>query len=85
MFLEEPMENGQLVKVLPAGDYACIYLRGNLANTAIYYPKLLEYIQAQRMEICDDSIERVIIDSFVSKIKDCHLTEIQIPVSRRIV
>jgi len=84
MFLEEPLDNEQLVKILPAGDYVCIYHRGNLANTGEYYPMLLEYIQEKNMEVCDDSIERVIIDSFVSRAKDCHLTEIQIPVRRLI-
>lgn len=82
ILLEDNVENKELVKTLPPGEYACIYYRGNHSHARKYYEILLDYIKQHGYSISGDSIERTIIDQFISKEKEHYLTEIQIPVQK---
>lgn len=72
----------QLVSILPHGQYACLYYRGNHSESEKYYEKLLDYLEENNYKIIGDSIERTMINEFISKNKDDYLTEIQIPVKK---
>lgn len=72
----------KLLKILPKCDYACIYYRGDHSQSTRYYKILLEYLYKNNYEILGDSIERTIINEFISKYKNDYITEIQIPVRK---
>lgn len=76
---EEHIHNGW-VTTLPAGRYICMYYRGNHQESVPYYHMLLAYCQEHGMQIGGDSIERTIIDQFISSRPEDYLTEIQIPI-----
>jgi DNA-binding transcriptional MerR regulator len=70
-----------LSTVLPAMTYACIYCNeSRLESPEYYYTQLLDYIDEQGLRPDGVAIERTIIDDYVTKNKDEHLYEIQIPV-----
>ncbi len=75
-FVEEP----GLIRRFKEGDYACIYYRGNHGSSKRYYDKLLQFVDAQGYAIDGDSIERTIIDQYITIDPNMYLTEIQIPV-----
>ncbi len=79
---EEGTCYNQLADVLPYGQYACIYYRGNHSESAKYYEKILDHLEENNYEIIGDSIERTMINEFISKNKEDYLTEIQIPVKK---
>lgn len=77
---EEEEHKNELTKILPAGDYACIYYKGDHSQSTKYYELLLKYLKENKFSIIGDSIERTIINEFISKHKVDYLTEIQIPI-----
>jgi effector-binding domain-containing protein len=77
-FLEEPSQ----LKYLRDGYYACICYRGNHSNSAEYYGKLFQFINENGYAIDGDSIERTIINQYITSDQNKHLTEIQIPVKK---
>lgn len=77
---EEPFVENVFVRHLCAGQYACISYRGNHSISKEYYHKLLNFINDKGYQLDGDSIERTIIDEYITKEKNLHLTEIQIPV-----
>ena len=77
---EEPLVENTFIKCFDAGNYVCIYYRGNHSVSKKYYEKLLQFISSKGYEIDGDSIERTIIDDYITREKGLHLTEIQIPV-----
>ncbi|WP_028399785.1 MerR family transcriptional regulator [Ectobacillus panaciterrae] len=82
ILLEEDLVDTKLVTTLQQSEYACIYYRGNHNDSPKYYRILLDYIDKNGLQIIGDSIERTIIDQFISKNKEDYLTEIQIPVAK---
>lgn len=78
ILIEEDIQS-PLVTSLPKGNYASIYFRGDHTDSFSHYKTLLEYIEENGFQISGDSIERTIIDHYISKSKEHHLTEIQIP------
>ncbi|WP_139490317.1 MerR family transcriptional regulator [Brevibacillus dissolubilis] len=78
---EEEDIQSEWVTTLPEGKYACIYYRGNHHESPAFYQNLLTYIQENNLQIMGDSIERTIIDHYISKNKEDYLTELQIPVT----
>ena len=54
--------NKQLRKILPKGTYVTIRFNGNHKDSPSYYDKLLKYIEKNKYEIADDSIEIALID-----------------------
>lgn len=76
---EEPVAETEQVKYLRAGDYGCIYFRGNHSTSPEYYEMLQQFIDSQGYEFDGDSIERIMIDEYITNDKNLHLTEIQIP------
>ncbi|WP_409343899.1 MerR family transcriptional regulator [Paenibacillus sp. MBLB4367] len=78
---EQEVHDETFVSALPKGDYACIYFRGNHTDALRYYRLLLRFMGDNRLSIAGDAIERTIIDPFISRNKEDHLTEIQIPVT----
>jgi effector-binding domain-containing protein len=80
VFLEDNSDVDNTSEVLPKGNYACIRYRGTRKDSPVYYKILLEYIENNSLEITGDSIERVVIDQFITNDKSYFLTEIQIPV-----
>lgn len=81
--LEDSAEATDLMTVeLPAGEYASIFFHGGHGDSPEYYRRLLEYVYQQGCSISGESIERTIVDEFISKDKEKFLTEIHIPVRR---
>lgn len=78
---DDLVQNHELVETLPEGRYACIYFNGNHNESTQHYLSLLTHIGMNDLQISGDSIERTIIDQFISRDKDDYLTEIQIPVT----
>ncbi|MDR3589769.1 MAG: MerR family transcriptional regulator [Negativicutes bacterium] len=83
IFPEEIVDGEQALVSLDDGEYACIYCRDILFESTVVYEKLLDFIDAQGYMIAGDSVERLIIDPFISKDRKKHLSEIQIPVKKR--
>ncbi len=82
ILIEEKVDS-QLLKTLQQGEYACIrYRGGDHSESAKYYEILLEYLEEYNYKIIGDAMERVIIDQYISKNEENHLTEIQIPVEK---
>lgn len=80
LLTDEDRFDSPLAAVLPDGKYACIYYRGNHADSPGYYTLLLDYIRYNGLQVAGDSIERTLIDHFISKKQEDYLTELQIPV-----
>lgn len=80
ILLEESIGDYPYAEKIKKGTFACISFRGNRSEAPKYYKVLLEYIKENKMEIIGDSIEREIINQFISEERCYHLTEIQIPV-----
>lgn len=79
--IEEEDIQSPLVTTFAAGNYASIYYTGEHNDSSPYYNVLLDYINKNSLQIIGDSIERTIIDQYISKDKKDHVTEIQIPVN----
>lgn len=76
---DEPGIEQESTQYLKSGRYACIYFHGNHNSAPAYYERLLQFINSYGYKIDGDSIERIMIDEYISSNKDLHLTEIQIP------
>jgi len=72
----------ELMAVLPAGEYACIYYRGAHSDASPYVKQLYEYLLAHRYRIRGDFLIRNIIDQYASHNADEHLSEIQVWVEK---
>lgn len=79
---EDMNETPSQLQYLAAGLYACISYHGNHSVSANYYEKLLAFIAANNYQIAGDSIERTIINQYITHDQHKHLTEIQIPVKK---
>ena len=77
---EGPLVENECVRCFGEGNYVCIYYRGNHSISKEYYEKLLQFINVKGYTIDGDSIERTIIDDYITREKGLHLTAIQIPV-----
>jgi effector-binding domain-containing protein len=82
MFPEEVIDSEQALATLRAGEYACIYCRSALFDSAQYYRQLLDYIAEQGYGVDGDSVERIIIDQFITNNQQKHLSSIQVPVKK---
>lgn len=82
IFPEETVDSEQSLRKLAAGEYACIYCRNTLFKTTEYYERLIDFINARGYVIAGESVERTIIDQFISGNQQKHLSEIQIPVKK---
>ncbi len=78
---EEDEIQSPLVATLPEGSYACIFYNGNHIDSPKHYKSLLNFIRENGFEISGDSIERTIIDHYISRSTEDYLTEIQIPIN----
>ncbi|MDF1508914.1 MerR family transcriptional regulator [Robertmurraya sp. DFI.2.37] len=78
--LEKEDIQSSFVTTLAEGMYACIFYNGNHSDSPAYYRYLLKYIHDNGFEVSGDSIERTIIDHYISGNKKDYLTEIQIPI-----
>lgn len=76
---EEPAQ----LTYLQAGQYASICYHGNHSQSPAYYELLLQDIAEQGYRIIGDSIERTIINQYITSDTAKHFTEIQIPVARQ--
>lgn len=79
---EEPIEEVQAVNYLREGEYACIHYRGNHSESKKYYDKLIHFIEKLDYVIEGDSIERTVINQYITCDSNKYITEIQIPVKR---
>lgn len=68
------------IKIIPKGDYVCMYYKGFIWDISSKIEKLIKFIEKENYEICGDIIEIVQIDISVTDIDDEELFEIQIPV-----
>lgn len=81
ILIEEEDVPGPLTTTLSCGKHACIFFRGDHTESCLYYKILLDYIEQNDFKVAGDSIERTIIDHYISNSKENHLTEIQIPIT----
>jgi effector-binding domain-containing protein len=72
----------ELSVTLSEGEYAQIYYRGDHTQSSRYYNILLEHILESGYKVVGDSIERTIINEYISQNNQDYLTEIQIPVKK---
>lgn len=79
ILVEEPIENPALSMLLPAGKYACLLFQGSHNESREPYRQLLAHIAENGFQIRGESIERAIVDEFISQDASRFLTEIQIP------
>lgn len=77
---EDSMDEPSQLKYLRAGHYACICYQGSHSNSARYYDRLLQFIAESGFILDGDSVERTIINQYITNDHSRHLTEIQIPV-----
>ncbi|MDR3562555.1 MAG: MerR family transcriptional regulator [Negativicutes bacterium] len=77
---EEKIADRQAMQTLPSGDFACLYYRDTFCNSGRHYQTLLDYIASHGYVVAGDAVERVIIDQFIVRDSQKHLSEIQIPV-----
>lgn len=67
---------------LDPGFYACVtFNAGDHKKSGFFYEKIFKHLEKKKLSITGDAIERVIIDDFITKNKEKHLTQIQIPIS----
>ncbi|WP_066047838.1 MerR family transcriptional regulator [Robertmurraya korlensis] len=78
---EEEEIQSPLHTIFQKGKYASIFYRGDHSDSSRYYKILLDYINERGHQVLGDSIERTIIDHYISKNKEDFLTEIQIPIN----
>lgn len=78
---EEEDIQSPFITTFSKGRYASISFRGSHLESAPYYDILLAYMRTNGLEIAGDSIERTIIDHYISRRPEDYLTEIQIPVT----
>ena len=68
-------------ETLPGGEYVTVSVNsGDHENSRIYYEKIFRFLKENSYRICGDSIERVIIDYFISADSSEHHSIIEIPV-----
>jgi DNA-binding transcriptional MerR regulator len=79
---EEPIDEAQAVSYLREGDYACIHYRGNHNQSKKHYDRLMRFIETAGYEIEGDSIERTVINQYITNDANKRITEIQIPVKK---
>ncbi|MFP7479454.1 MerR family transcriptional regulator [Terribacillus saccharophilus] len=65
---------------LSEGEYVCVSYNGSHSDSPLYYKAALDYIQNNGLQVNGDSIERTIINHYISEKEEDHLTEIQIPI-----
>lgn len=80
---EEDQFLGQTL-ILDAKMYLTIRFQGSHERAAQYYGKMLEYIEAHDYEICGFSMELTLIDYGLTDDTSKFVTEIQIPVCKKV-
>ena len=83
ILMEDAEEVMDFSLALPEGEYACLLFRGLHGNSIPHYQSLLNFLSLQGYRIAGESLERAIVDEFISKDKARFLTEIQIPVLQK--
>ena len=82
--VEEGQYEKNLIKVFPKAKYLSIRYNGYHKDAPKYYEKLDKYISENNYEIIDDSIEIQLVDPSLITCKSEMVSEIQIPVRRRL-
>ena len=82
--VEEGQYEKNLIKVFPKAKYLSIRYNGYHKDAPKYYEKLDKYISENNYEIIDDSIEIQLVDPSLITFKSEMVSEIQIPVRRRL-
>ena len=77
-------EDAAQLKALPENDYACIVFCGSYSKIEDYYLKLIQWIEENGYEITGDSIEKNIVDYGFSDCEEEYISEIQIPIAKKI-
>lgn len=80
IILDNDITVNHMTETIAGGDFACISFRGLRKDSFAYYQKLKDYIRINHLEIDGNSIERVIVDEYLTNDKDRFFTEIQIPI-----
>lgn len=81
MLVEKSRSNK--AKPVPGGLYVCLYHSGSLEHMEESYQRLLEYIEANGLEIAGDIYEIFLVDTIDTKLDEELVTHIQIPVRQR--
>lgn len=79
LITEEPVDS-PYSRLLPEQLYVCLYCREARIHSKEYYDSIFAYLENEGYHTDGPSIERAIIDDFVTKNKEEFLCEIQIPV-----
>ena len=82
--LQDSSIDNSYSETLPGGEYVSVSINsGDHENSRIYYEKIFKFLNRNSYKICGDSIERVIIDYFISADESEHLSIIEIPVEKK--
>lgn len=79
----EDSSNTQLI-ILPEKEYACVVFSGPYSMIAEYYTMLIKWIEDNGYEIAGDSIEKNIVDYGFSDSEEEYISEIQIPIIKKL-
>lgn len=72
------------LKVFPENDYVCMTFLGPYKDMVKHYQLLIRWIDENGYQIVGDSIEKNIVDYDFSDSEDEYISEIQIPVQKKI-
>jgi DNA-binding transcriptional MerR regulator len=72
------------LKVIPENEYVCIAFLGPYRDMVKHYKMLIQWIEKNGYEISGDSIEKNIVDYDFSDSENEYISEIQIPIIKKI-
>lgn len=72
------------LKVIPENEYVCISFLGPYRDMVKHYQILIKWIEENGYEISGDSIEKNIVDYDFSDSENEYISEIQIPIIKKI-
>ena len=71
--------------IIPENDYVCIAFLGPYRDMGKHYQLLLQWIEENGYQIAGDSIEKNIVDYDFSDSENEYISEIQIPIIKKIL
>lgn len=71
--------------VIPENDYVCVTFLGPYRNMGKHYQLLIQWIEENGYQIAGDSIEKNIVDYDFSDSENEYISEIQIPIIKKIL
>jgi DNA-binding transcriptional MerR regulator/DNA gyrase inhibitor GyrI len=83
MFVEDEFSENDEIKIIPHGEYACVYFKGDNSKSPKYYKMLYEYLEDNGLRAKGNLVERTVINNYISDDSSEYITEIQVPVIKK--